>query len=66
MLLHAGSLYGARNPAWHCSALVAAAVARKRIDPTSFRLRFIGRLGLPGVDLPAVARELGLEESSNS
>ena len=62
VLLHAGSLYGARNPASLLRAL-AAAVAKKRIDPTSFKLRFIGRLGLPGVDLPGVARDLGLEKA---
>ena len=60
VMLHAGSLYGARNPATLFRAL-AAAIAKGRIDPATFRLRFIGRLGVPGVDLPAVAGELGLQ-----
>ena len=41
---------------------VAAAMARGEIDPATFRLRFLGRIGVPGVNLPAVARELGLGE----
>jgi len=61
VLLHAGSLYGARNPAGLLRA-VAAAMARGEIDPASFRLRFLGRIGVHGVNLPAVARELGLGE----
>lgn len=60
VLLHAGSLYGARNPAALFRA-VAAAVASGAIDPDRFRLRFIGRFGVPGVDLPALARDLALE-----
>ena len=60
VLLHAGSLYGARNPASLLRAL-AAAIAKGRIDGSRFTLRFIGRLGLQGVDLPGVARSLGLE-----
>jgi glycosyltransferase involved in cell wall biosynthesis len=60
VLLHAGSLYGARNPAPLFRAL-ASAIARGRIDAASFRLRFIGRVGAIGVDLPALARSLGLE-----
>lgn len=59
VLLHAGSLYGARNPAVLFRA-AASAIAKGRIDGSRFTLRFIGRLGVPGVDLPAVARELGL------
>ena len=59
VLLHAGSLYGARNPAALFRAL-ASAIAKRRIDASTFRMRFIGRLGVPGVDLPAVARDLGL------
>ena len=61
VLLHAGSLYGARNPAGLLRA-VAAAMTRGEIDPATFRLRFLGRIGVPGVNLPAVARELGLGE----
>ena len=60
VLLHAGSLYGARNPAGLFRA-VAAAIAAGAIDRSAFRLRFLGRVGLPGVDLAAVARDLGLD-----
>jgi glycosyltransferase involved in cell wall biosynthesis len=60
VMLHAGSLYGARNPAALFRALVSA-IAKGRIDGSSFRLRFIGRVGGLGLDLPALARELGLE-----
>jgi len=59
VLLHAGSLYGARNPAGLLRA-VAAAMASGALDKATFRLRFLGRVGVPGVNLPAVARELGL------
>ena len=59
VLLHAGSLYGARNPAALFRAL-ASAIGKGLIDGTSFRLRFIGRVGAIGVDLPALAAALGL------
>ena len=59
VLLHAGSLYGARNPAGLFRAL-AAAVASGGLDESTFRLRFLGRIGIPGVDLSAVAHDLGL------
>jgi glycosyltransferase involved in cell wall biosynthesis len=59
VMLHAGSLYGARNPAILFHAL-AAAVACGELDPATFRLRFLGRIGISSVDLPALARELGL------
>lgn len=61
VLLHAGSLYGARNPAGLFRA-VAAAIASGAIDRSSFQLRFLGRVGLPGVDLASVARDLGLAD----
>jgi glycosyltransferase involved in cell wall biosynthesis len=60
VLLHAGSLYGARNPAALFKA-ISRAIASGAIAPGTFRLRFIGRVGLPGIDLPALVRELGLE-----
>jgi glycosyltransferase involved in cell wall biosynthesis len=60
VMLHAGSLYGARNPAPLFRAL-ASAIAKGRIDAAAFRLRFIGRVGAIGVDLPALALTLGLE-----
>lgn len=59
VMLHAGSLYGARNPAGLFRA-VAAAVRSGDVDPATFRLRFLGRIGISTVDLPALARELGL------
>jgi glycosyltransferase involved in cell wall biosynthesis len=59
VLLHAGSLYGARNPAGLLRA-VAAAIENGDLDPAAFRLRFLGRIGIPGLNLPEVARELGL------
>ena len=62
VLLHAGSLYGARNPAPLFRAL-AAAMASGAIDRDQFAVRFIGRFGIPGVDLPALARDLGLEHA---
>ena len=61
VLLHAGSLYGARNPAPLIRAL-GSAIAKGLIDASTFRLRFIGRVGALGVDLRSLARELGLEE----
>jgi glycosyltransferase involved in cell wall biosynthesis len=61
VLLHAGSLYGARNPIGLLRA-VSQGIESGRLDRSTFRLRFLGRIGVPGVDLPAVARELGLAE----
>jgi glycosyltransferase involved in cell wall biosynthesis len=61
VLLHAGSLYGARNPAGLLRA-VATAIAGGGLDRATFRLRFLGRIGIPGVDLSAVARDLGIGE----
>lgn len=57
VMLHAGSLYGARSPEGLFRAL-ARAVAKRRIDPDRFRLRFIGRLG--SVDVMALARQAGV------
>jgi glycosyltransferase involved in cell wall biosynthesis len=59
VLLHAGSLYGGRNPLPLLRAL-AAAIARGTIDPARFRLRLVGQATVPGVDMDAVAGELGL------
>ena len=61
VLLHAGSLYGARNPAALFQAL-ASAIRAGRIDRAAFRLRFIGRLGAHAVDLPRLARELDIAD----
>ncbi len=60
VLLHAGSLYGARNPAPLLKA-VARAIASGGLDPDRFRLRFVGRVGVPGIDLRALTRDLSIE-----
>jgi glycosyltransferase involved in cell wall biosynthesis len=60
VLLHAGSLYEARNPLPLLRA-VANAVSRGAIDPRSFRLRLVGQMTVRGVDLDAVARSFGLD-----
>ena len=59
VLLHAGSLYGGRDPLPLLRA-VAAAIVRGAIDPARFRLRLVGQTTVPGVDLDAITRELGL------
>ena len=61
VLLHAGSLYGARDPSPIFRA-AARAVATGAVDPGRFRIRLIGRVGVPGADLPRLIRELGIEE----
>jgi glycosyltransferase involved in cell wall biosynthesis len=58
VLLHAGSLYGARNPAALFRA-VARAVASGRIDRAGFRFRFLGRTG---IDLEKMAAETGVSD----
>jgi len=60
VLLHAGSLYGGRNPLSLLRA-VAALVADKRVDRT-MRVRFVGQVSLPGVDLARSCRELGIDD----
>jgi glycosyltransferase involved in cell wall biosynthesis len=59
VLLHAGSLYGARNPSPLFRA-VARAIHEGQIDRSRFRIRFIGRMGA-SFELPRLSRELGLE-----
>jgi glycosyltransferase involved in cell wall biosynthesis len=59
VLLHAGSLYGARNPAPLLRALHRA-IARGAIERRLIRLRFVGRVGVAG--LQSVVRELGLDD----
>lgn len=61
VLLHAGSLYGARDPSSLFRAIAEAAAA-ETIDRGAFRIRLIGRIGIPGVDLPGLIRQLGLED----
>jgi glycosyltransferase involved in cell wall biosynthesis len=60
VMLHAGTLYGARNPLPVINA-VAAAVRRGAIDPAQFRLRFLGNVSLT-TDLPRACRDLGIED----
>ncbi|MGE0592998.1 MAG: glycosyltransferase [Vicinamibacterales bacterium] len=61
VLLHAGSLYAGRTPVPLFEA-IAAGIARGLIDPSRFRLRFLGAQGLQSVDLPAALRALGIEQ----
>jgi glycosyltransferase involved in cell wall biosynthesis len=59
VLLHAGTLYGARNPLPLIHA-IARAVDRGAIVRTAFCLRLVGPINL-SVDLAAESRRLGLE-----
>ena len=43
-----------------CFARWPRPIACGELDPATFRLRFLGRIGISSVDLPALARELGL------
>jgi glycosyltransferase involved in cell wall biosynthesis len=61
VLLHAGTLYGGRNPASLFRA-VASAVRRGALSADRFRLRLVGGASIAGLDLNACARELGLAE----
>jgi glycosyltransferase involved in cell wall biosynthesis len=60
VLLHAGTLYGARNPLPLIRAL-AQALARGAIARDAFRLRLLGPVSL-GVDLAAECRRLGVDD----
>jgi glycosyltransferase involved in cell wall biosynthesis len=60
VLLHAGTLYGARNPMPLIEA-IARLVREGALDPAWFRLRLLGSISLP-VDLAAEARRLGIGE----
>lgn len=60
VLLHAGTLYGARSPLPVVRA-IAHAVARGALDPARFRLRLLGTVSL-GYDLRAECRALGIED----
>ena len=61
VLLHAGSLYGARSPLSLIKA-IGSAVGRGAIDRTRFRLRLLGVSAL-SPDVAALTRELGLEST---
>jgi glycosyltransferase involved in cell wall biosynthesis len=60
VLLHAGALYGARNPLPVIQA-TARAINRGALDRQRFRLRFLGTTSL-STDLPAGCRQLGIED----
>jgi glycosyltransferase involved in cell wall biosynthesis len=59
VLLHAGSLYGARNPATLFRAL-RRAIDSGRLDGSRFKLRLLGRTSLTTVNLADAAAEAGV------
>jgi glycosyltransferase involved in cell wall biosynthesis len=59
VLVHAGSLYGARTPAVLLGA-IATGIRNRQIDPDRFRLRLIGSIA-PNLGVPAVVDSLGLQ-----
>jgi glycosyltransferase involved in cell wall biosynthesis len=59
VLLHAGSLYGARNPAALLRA-VRGLINRGALQPHRFRMTFVGRVGVPG--LQDTVRRLKLDD----
>jgi glycosyltransferase involved in cell wall biosynthesis len=61
VLLHAGSLYGGRDPRPLMRA-IATAVRSGAIDASRFRLRLIGTQALEGVDLESTSVALGLRD----
>jgi glycosyltransferase involved in cell wall biosynthesis len=61
VLLHAGSLYGGRDPRPLMRA-IAAGIRSRVIDASRFRLRLIGTQALEGVDLAAASEVLGLRD----
>lgn len=60
VLLHAGSLYGGRSPLPVLNA-VATAIREGTLDPATFRIHFLGFVGLRGLDLQAACEGLGLQ-----
>jgi glycosyltransferase involved in cell wall biosynthesis len=61
VLLHAGSLYGGRDPRPLFRA-IASAIGSGRIDRNSFRLQLLGVVALRGSDLEGAIRDAGLED----
>jgi glycosyltransferase involved in cell wall biosynthesis len=59
VLLHAGSLYASRTPLPLLKG-IASAVARGIIDPTRFRVRFLGSMALSGREVAQTCEDLGL------
>jgi glycosyltransferase involved in cell wall biosynthesis len=60
VLLHAGSLYAGRTPVPVLRA-VACAIRDGAIEPSRFRLRFLGHSGGTSVDIASACRDLGIE-----
>lgn len=60
VLLHAGTLYGARNPMPVLEA-IAQGVRRGTLDPARFRLRLLGTVSL-AQDLAVESRRLGIAD----
>lgn len=61
VLLHAGTLYGARNPMPVMRA-AARAIERGAVDRKRFRLRFLGNISL-STDLTAECQRLGIADA---
>ena len=61
VLLHAGSLYGARNPVPLLRA-AARAIATGRLDADEFRIRLLGHLAPDGDDPLRARQDLGLDQ----
>jgi len=61
VLLHAGSLYGGRDPRPLLRA-IAAAIRSGLVDPARFRLRLLGTMALDGVNLTNTCAELDLTD----
>ena len=59
VLLHAGSLYGGRDPQPLFRA-IASAIASGKIDRARFRLRLLGAVALGDTDLRRSAAQMGL------
>ena len=61
VLLHAGSLYGGRDPQPLFRA-IASAIAAGKIDRSRFRLRLLGAVSLGDTNLQRAAAEMGLDD----
>ena len=61
VLLHAGSLYGGRDPQPLFRA-IASAIASGRLDRARFRLRLLGAVSLGDANLQRTATEMGLAD----
>ncbi|MFN8060114.1 MAG: glycosyltransferase [Vicinamibacterales bacterium] len=61
VLLHAGSLYGGRNPLPLFRGL-ARAIEKGLVERRTFRLRLLGATSIAGVDVTSAIAELGLTD----